>query len=161
MTTPDRDALIEWLEAHNIDPELVDEIAGAVRNSDGIWIMPSGQTFLQRCPLPGVSGDTTSGGYLLPYPPTPLQQLVTWLRAQLDQDEERFRNETGDPRLDGHQEWRLADIAAKRAILDQAELSLTKHRPMRPEVFTMDTVARLLGTAYADRDGYRPEWSPE
>lgn len=132
-----------------------------------------------------------------------MTDLVTWLRRQLDQDAMAARemqllrpsvpwmiganshgfNFTYDP-YDGDR--LLAEVAAKRAILDLHEQTLRNATPRdwltgepRHEEFDVecslcgwaqfvpereqaggcDTV-RLLAEPYADRPGYREEWRP-
>lgn len=104
---------------------------------------------------------------------TTSDDLVVWLRAQLDQDEQIARAAHGRNWLDDD-EWVLdedahilegqpsntrhaarhdpafaiADIRAKRRLLAEAKRAQT------------DYIVRLLASAYADRDGYRNEWRP-
>jgi hypothetical protein len=136
-------------------------------------------------------------------------ELVTWLRAQLDDDEVsarfaiqagglgRWRElssgvlDIGAPGLDGlvpigdmrisrhavrfDPARVLADVAAKRAILDLAESAALRRdadvtgdpvarlekalaKVTAPE---LDRVVRLLAQPYADQSGYREEWRPE
>ncbi len=55
----------------------------------------------------------------------------------------------------------LADIEAKRRILDEAEYRLRHYIGTGAQVaFEWQTV-RLLAYPYRNRPGYRPEWSPE
>ena len=85
--------------------------------------------------------------------------LVVWLREQLDEDE------------------RVARVAgeAKRRILDLAE-SATQRMAMKAGYDTvarlekalakvtapeLERVLRLLALPYADRPGFREEWRPE
>lgn len=124
--------------------------------------------------------------------------LVSWLRTQLDEDERearatlgsagegRWRWERGDSAngqagliFDANGAWVgsntaepearfivrhdpasvLADIAAKRAILDL--LAITEERTMPTESWIVaKQVLRLLASAYSTRPGYREEWRP-
>lgn len=90
-----------------------------------------------------------------------MDELVTWLRARLDDDERVARAATywGDLPL-GHLasdleahliHWMpprvLAEVEAKRRILDAYEDET-------------GYLLRLLALPYADRPGYREEWRP-
>jgi hypothetical protein len=103
-------------------------------------------------------------------------ELVTWLRGVLDEDETALDSqhpfgcnaypvgaddEFDLTRCDCRVKARLADIAAKRAILKM-------HRPepgQHPDFCGFDLhelpclTIRLLASAYADRSGYRREWA--
>jgi hypothetical protein len=89
--------------------------------------------------------------------------LITWLRAQLDEDERVARAFAA--RLDAHlfeTGWGparvLAEVDAKRRILDL----MMPGRPVYPGAYgqAYRDVLRLLALPYADRDGYRDEWRP-
>jgi hypothetical protein len=105
--------------------------------------------------------------------------LITWLRSELDYDE-RIARRYKDGNYAEYEEhlttpdWVLADIAAKRAILDRyedavrldtskpgydpvARLNVSLAKVLAPE---LERVVRLLALAYADRPGYRDEWRP-
>lgn len=103
--------------------------------------------------------------------------LIVWLRRQLDADEQHghaignvLRTRPATAPLAG---WLLRDVAAKRAILDLhngehpcvyddgsgADTS-TYGLPVGRGAFWCPT-QRLLASAYADCDGYRPEWGPQ
>ncbi|MFG2372578.1 DUF6221 family protein [Streptomyces sp. NPDC048504] len=113
-----------------------------------------------------------------------MDDLVQWLRAQLDEDERILREAntspemvTGIPRSYAAApvalhigefagpERVLREIAAKRSML-------AIHRPYVPEpdqaclgcadaiMFRWCPIVRLLALPYADRPGYRPEWAP-
>lgn len=100
-----------------------------------------------------------------------MNDLIEWLRAQLDADEQ-LAQATGavspwsDP---AEPHWAyyinsdcrahivrhspasaLADIAAKRAIIDWFESYLP----------ALDVAVMILATAYADRPGYQEAWRP-
>lgn len=98
-----------------------------------------------------------------------MNDLVTWLRAQLDEDEAGFDDGLGAPcegkGLHLWPERAEAEVEAKRRILDL-------HQPERGGVFVdlwcqqcqrkedpCPTV-RLLALPYVDRPGYRQEWAP-
>ena len=104
---------------------------------------------------------------------TGMDDLATWLRACLDDDErvaraaERFwhgvRVESATMAEEDHvRRWDparvLAEIDAKRRILDWVdEVSISRavtwsFDPSRP--------LRLLALPYADRDGYQQSWRP-
>lgn len=109
-----------------------------------------------------------------------MDDLVTWLRAQLDDDErdsERVHYSLcssvalrgpGHPCDCGFPQQRLAAVNAKRRILDvyRAEVIDVSVIPERPEWMhgrvpvEAHTVLRLLALPYADRPGYRNEWKP-
>lgn len=112
--------------------------------------------------------------------------LVTWLRAQLDEDDadarrrdfhtgmcSRFLDPGGDCSCD-YSDHVLAEVEAKRRILDRVEkaaasaampvgydavarLEKSLAKVTAPE---LDRVVRLLALPYADRPGYRDEWRP-
>lgn len=110
-----------------------------------------------------------------------MDDLIAWLRVQLDDDERETRKLLVEARQPSY-DWpdverlcaeRLADIDAKRRILDE-------HAVIEPpygwagwcsrcvdgdEVWDAATkspcpTVRLLALPYADRPGYRPEWKP-
>ena len=108
--------------------------------------------------------------------------LVAWLRTQLDIDEASdwphrptCQGRRPMPLPDGHPfagpmscncdaatRW-IADIEAKRRILDLTTLDTAEDGgPLflggYGEAYW--DVARLLALPYADRPGYRPEWKP-
>ena len=105
--------------------------------------------------------------------PTP--DLVAWLRGVLAEDEDELRTRW---RLDeaewalpecGTRDALLADIAAKRAILDEHTATVVAACPTCAVDIGGNHVAsirspcrtvRLLASAYRDRPGYRPEWAP-
>lgn len=104
--------------------------------------------------------------------------LVTWLRGVLDEIDRVVRAKLGDPygcwwlAIDEgapSPDSVLADIAAKRAILDLAEkvISARDEKDENGVLVSvpiararMRDVVRLLASAYADRPGYREEWRP-
>lgn len=125
----------------------------------------------------------------LPLPPrvaTAVDDLAAWLRAQLDDDEQRTRKLLAyaqqtiltlqDPRhlgkfIPGWHDWpdvermctdRLAEIEAKRRILEAEQDRVLEEGPLPERMRDLvDTeVIRLLALPYADRDGYREEWRP-
>lgn len=95
-----------------------------------------------------------------------MTDLVTWLRGQLARDEQTAR---AMPHAIENLESRwsparlLADVAAKRAILDQWD-SLADAPADTPGI---DIVRKELGNAvlaltlpYRNQRGYREEWRP-
>lgn len=102
-----------------------------------------------------------------------MDDLVTWLRAQLD-DDERIAGAAVNARLfDDYPdaaaipfaerlgpEYVLAEVDAKRRII-------AEHHPVDPcdahdaesRTIACDTL-RLLALAYGSRPGYRDEWKP-
>lgn len=112
-----------------------------------------------------------------------IADLITWLRAQLDEDERlaHWANADSDawwfntPDEESGAEHLIAEfkparvlreVEAKRRILgddlDGAALYAMHERGAWPEEVSRwaDEVLRLLALPYADRDGYRPEWAP-
>jgi hypothetical protein len=93
-----------------------------------------------------------------------MDDLVTWLRAQLDEDERELDGSRWDDSNWALPGWldrpRLkAEFDAKRALIEET---------IRPFLgigeTTMSRVAwvslRLLALPYADQPGYREEWRP-
>lgn len=114
-------------------------------------------------------------------------ELATWLRARLDEDERVARALEPDYGIypDGHTEAGsaylerfdservLAEIAAKRQLLDlHANHHFCGQGSMEVDAYTWYEAGekrttdipclnlRLLALPYADRDGYREEWRP-
>lgn len=96
-----------------------------------------------------------------------MDDLVTWLRAQLDEDERvinaaclhiddcsdsGFTDRFTDDRL-------LAEVDAERRILDRLRDERGFYRDDIASG-TAEPVIRLLAVPYADRTGYREEWRP-
>lgn len=88
--------------------------------------------------------------------------LVTWLRAQLDEDERVARawlplgnpTEADRDHIARHDPIRvLAEVDAKRRILDAITRIDISH------VAARDLVA-MLALPYAQREGYLEEWAP-
>ncbi|WP_329013175.1 DUF6221 family protein [Micromonospora rifamycinica] len=135
-----------------------------------------------------------------------MDDLVTWLRAQLDDDErvaravpdgswtlrtdkdfpvpdvaypdhtlwlgDRLAGEVGfgdgeiRPSEAAHMVLHdparvLAEVDAKRRILDEHDPYGTGHDPCRRNPGRYCLTARLLALPYADRPGYRDEWRPD
>jgi hypothetical protein len=109
--------------------------------------------------------------------------LVTWLRAQLDEDEPVARAasdevvdwiaddaaEHGTEDEGGHiKRWRparvLAEVEAKRRLLDVYEEAVayyTRHTSAPAgEVTGLLTAVKLAALPYAGHPGYRTEWAP-
>lgn len=110
-----------------------------------------------------------------------MNELTTWLRVQLDEDERIARAahpklgfvlgfvEIGSPEIDADEahianwdaERVLAEIAAKRAILDAYERAdAAAEFPNREGGIAegLEDAVRLLAQPYAGRDGWREEW---
>lgn len=104
-----------------------------------------------------------------------MDELVAWYRQQLDDDRRaaihmtrwdddllkaihdpdvrRYVNQVADP------ETVLADVAAKRAILDSTVGELERLGNMPPEAHIMaDEVVKALASAYRHRPGWKQEW---
>ena len=108
--------------------------------------------------------------------------LITWLRAQLDEDEAEIRKHPDDdgvwvpgnfeateesnypctPVLLVSKTFALADIDAKRRLLQQFELRGNAVRAtVQPSTGGVwDDLLRMLAVPYADQPGYRDEWRP-
>ncbi|HEX7173509.1 MAG TPA: DUF6221 family protein [Candidatus Limnocylindria bacterium] len=107
-----------------------------------------------------------------------MSTLIEWLRAQLDEDERSIEiwggacahieacGETGDflDRFDVDR--MLADVKAKRAVLDEAEqesrnakdrLRFGDHPGYAGAI--LDRCIKNLAQPYAGRDGWQPEWN--
>lgn len=118
-----------------------------------------------------------------------MDELVRWLRAQLDEDEQEAqdalkRATTTRRRIGGEwvedtvqpPEWRrsvwgparvLREIDAKRRVLDwYKQRAAVDSRGEDPDDYenvtgsTLETVVQMLALPYADRPGYRDEWRP-
>lgn len=123
-----------------------------------------------------------------------MSDLIAWLRAQLDDDERRtIARRDGHPGpclnypgqdpedhdpydacyLHLHDveatpyrdvEFGLAEVDAKRKILDEYEAAFTRRKdhpgdlPLAGAILTMVRVVKLLAQPYAGRDGWREEW---
>ncbi|WP_346536961.1 DUF6221 family protein [Micromonospora sp. DPT] len=95
--------------------------------------------------------------------------LVTWLRAQLDIDE-KWARDTGGPLYGephdvgtpGHHARVLAEVDAKRRIIDKYELWSDEKFPDSNGGYAsaLADVLSMLALPYADRPGYRDEWKP-
>jgi hypothetical protein len=116
---------------------------------------------------------------------TGMDDLVTWLRAQLDEDERVTRQVIAEPGgfyIEAETEdvnvmtvgayvyrWTpkriLAEVDAKRRILDEHRLVAADDVPglvqcgLDGETMPCDHV-RLLALPYADRPGYDESWRP-
>lgn len=102
-----------------------------------------------------------------------MDDLATWLRGVLDEDEAQVRDSrmpSGEAPYDEPVWWLpdwltkkalLADIEAKRAILDEIVPALEGYEwDAVAERSTTERLVRLLASAYKDRPGYRDEWRP-
>ncbi|MEU4590013.1 DUF6221 family protein [Micromonospora aurantiaca (nom. illeg.)] len=101
--------------------------------------------------------------------------LVAWLRAQLDADEAEandWPDVLGDPPAvggfwrdtHGHPIYeprtrRLADVAAKRRIIDDCERYIVADDTAVTDGMVWRTLT-ALALPYAGRPGYRDEWRP-
>lgn len=110
--------------------------------------------------------------------------LVVWLRAQLDEDEQVIRRNLGRNGLGDDGDYpdyqsrsdddtnadddylsrfrsprMLVEVEAKRRILDLWEASQDNNLP--PDaLIVLDHVVQLVGVAHAAQPGYREEWRP-
>jgi hypothetical protein len=94
-----------------------------------------------------------------------MSDLITWLRAQLTIDDRGLRDWLSNlPADSGAADWVrqwLADIDAKRRILDHADVSRERGKigPSPGDGAWFLTV-RLLALPYAERSGYDEAWRP-
>ncbi|MGJ3223773.1 DUF6221 family protein [Micromonospora aurantiaca (nom. illeg.)] len=103
-----------------------------------------------------------------------MDDLVIWLRQQLDDDEQaavaaghasHFYDCSGEC-FDHHERWDdarvLAEVEAKRRLLRQFELRGNAVRAtVQPSTGGVwDDLLRMLALPYADRPGYREQWRP-
>lgn len=113
-----------------------------------------------------------------------MDDLVTWLRAQLDEDERvardalhrqttsrrMIRGEMVEVKIGTPREWLLSAWPPER-VLREVEAKRLLLREVISVVRNMDTdrigdepeapvLLRLLALPYADRPGYRDEWRP-
>jgi hypothetical protein len=73
-----------------------------------------------------------------------MEELIAWLRVQLDRDPMRSS----------------ADISADRRILDLWEPTGSGFRDFQDGYLAaLEQVIRLRAVVYADRPGYRSEWA--
>jgi hypothetical protein len=104
-----------------------------------------------------------------------MSELVAWLTQILDEDE-AYASGIGrpdghypdpyDPGSPLHHQSLLADIAAKRAIIER--YNEVRTRPAGPDAYvngigmarveSFEMVVETLASAYADRSGYREDW---
>lgn len=95
-----------------------------------------------------------------------MDELLTWLRAQLDADEQGARQALEDlhPALRSFTRHAhvLRQVAAHRAILDHVERELADTGGDNPWWYAdrLLPVIQHLAAAFADRPGYRDEWRP-
>jgi hypothetical protein len=106
-----------------------------------------------------------------------VDDLVTWLRAQLDDDERVARRvapnqapidlramvtrEGSEPFLIVDSARVLAKVAADRRILDWLDdLDRWEDSTFTLRMPDTDDARRALALPYADRPGYRDEWRP-
>ncbi|MFD5002197.1 DUF6221 family protein [Streptomyces mutabilis] len=118
-----------------------------------------------------------------------MDDLVQWLRAQLDEDERTAqaadaelstvftRIASFDPEMAADERHIMAhrparvlrEIDAKREVLafverrlqESTERDFLVRDPAKMILSAVDPVVRYLATAYADRPGYRDEWRPK
>ncbi len=94
-----------------------------------------------------------------------MSDLVTWLRAQLDEDERLIGS---DALCDTGWHWSderfLAELKAKRQIIDWHDRAFANMRA-HPDDFAskgaalaMVGVVKHLAAPYADREGYEDDW---
>lgn len=96
-----------------------------------------------------------------------VSDLVTWLRAQLDEDERRAPLVADIMRLRPatarFADRLLAEVDAKRAVLDIWERENAQryvHAEGESRSWLVDEVVKLLALPYADRPGYEEAWRP-
>lgn len=97
------------------------------------------------------------------------EKAVAFLRRCLDYDEVRFGSEYYCGPADGAA-FRVADVKAKRKIIDLMTRTTVERREVRRGVYSMvghtepcddvmgDMVIKAMLDAYADRDGFDPTW---
>jgi hypothetical protein len=98
---------------------------------------------------------------------TGMDDLATWLRAQLDHHADAHRrlveaegqDVPGEREADPDGFWALHD--AHRGILDYLTSTLKTTATMDSEHATAEDLMRLLALAYQHAGGYRDEWRPE
>ena len=104
-----------------------------------------------------------------------MDDVITWLRAQIDEDEQMLRgldstalngiDSTAGDDVRAYVERGLAEVDAKRSIaglhmpIDGLCPECRYRRPNTPAPAPCPTL-RLLALPYADRPGYRAEWRP-
>ena len=79
-----------------------------------------------------------------------MEDLIAFLRARLDEDERNGQDYLGEmleTRLEHDARFRLAEIAAKRRILDEFSWEAGETRAIV-----------YLAQPYANREGFREEW---
>lgn len=101
-----------------------------------------------------------------------MTDLVAWLTQILDEDAEeagydKYRDDAWWMHGPFDADFVLADIAAKRAIIDEyvardndVDLMLGPDTERQRQWTGLRLAVRILATAYADRPGYRDEWNP-
>ncbi|GAB2964321.1 hypothetical protein [Saccharothrix stipae] len=97
---------------------------------------------------------------------TGMDDLATWLRAQLDHHADVHRklveaegdDPTGEREIDPDGFWALWD--AHDGMFNELVAELSAPDLPRGQRATLDALFRLLGSAYRHADGYRDEWQP-
>ena len=110
-----------------------------------------------------------------------MDDLTAFLRARLDEDEAAAKNERVlfGPFPETIKEWKgwlvikkqeqvLAEVAAKRAILDLASDATGYHMQVEQEFavepldkpYVGELILRRLAAVYSGHPDYRPEWKP-
>jgi hypothetical protein len=88
-----------------------------------------------------------------------MTDLIAWLNTQYDDDEAHLHDGLGGPcEAKGLHLWppqALNDLAARRRILDIAA------RQVEMSADAAELLLTALALPYADRPGYRPEWTPQ
>jgi hypothetical protein len=104
-----------------------------------------------------------------------MNDLTTWLRAQLDEDERlaqaylKLRASQGTERETWAYKLIVREVEAKRRMIDGCQETLVKEDDWDPvlnggtgEEFDLARyVLRMLALPFADQPGYRDEWRPE
>ncbi|GLH94913.1 DUF6221 family protein [Phytohabitans aurantiacus] len=98
--------------------------------------------------------------------------LIEFLRARLDEDEERWRH-LADQGEQGYWDFHLAEVDAKRRILAEVVDEATGldeqvdgefrvgSRDLVAEPYLGTVLLRLLALPYAEHLDYREEWRPQ
>jgi hypothetical protein len=100
-----------------------------------------------------------------------VDDLIAWLRAQLDDDERVARGHVADGLHSDCEpqpvRW-LAEVEAKRRILNRYQAQLDRQGDWQESQLSADICAQeyadwvlpMLALPYADQPGYRDEWRP-
>lgn len=99
-----------------------------------------------------------------------MDDLIAWLRAQLDDDERMLRalDETALNGIESTAGWDvreyvergLAEVDAKRRILERCEYELRTYIGSSSQVALAYLVLKQIALPCAGQPGYREEWRP-